>query len=94
MGLKPTYGRISRYGLIAYASSFDQIGPIAQTAEDASIIFDAICGYDPKDSTSVKINEAPTFDNINNDIKGLKIGIPNEYYDGVNEEVKASIEKL
>ncbi len=93
VGLKPTYGRVSRYGLIAYASSFDQIGPIAQTAEDASIIFDAICGYDPKDSTSVKINEAPTFDNINNDIKGLKIGIPNEYYDGVNEEVKASIEK-
>ena len=93
VGLKPTYGRVSRYGLIAYASSFDQIGPIAQTSEDAALVFDSICGYDPKDSTSVKIDEAPSFGAINNSIKGLKIGIPKEYYDGVNEEVKASIEK-
>lgn len=93
VGLKPTYGSVSRYGLIAYASSFDQIGPIAKTAEDAALIFDAICGYDPKDSTSVKLGSASSFDGINDSIKGLKIGIPKEYYDGVNEEVKLSIER-
>ena len=93
VGLKPTYGSVSRYGLIAYASSFDQIGPIAKTAEDAALIFDAICGYDIKDSTSVKNNNTPSYNTINDSIKGLKIGIPKEYYDGVNEEVKCSIEK-
>lgn len=93
VGLKPTYGSVSRYGLIAYASSFDQIGPIAQTAEDAALVFDAICGYDFRDSTSVKTESGSSYNKLNNSIKGLKIGIPREYYDGVNEEVKSSIEK-
>lgn len=93
VGLKPTYGSVSRYGLVAYASSFDQIGPITQTAEDAAIVFDAIKGYDAKDSTSIKIESGLSYNELNNSIKGLKIGIPKEYYDGVNEEVKSSIEK-
>ncbi len=90
VGLKPTYGAVSRYGLIAYASSLDQIGPITKTVEDASIVYDAISQYDPKDSTSQgkKVN---TFDTLNNDIKGKKIGVPKEYFDGVRDDVKEAI---
>ncbi len=93
VGLKTTYGSVSRYGLIAYASSFDQIGPITRTAEDAAIVFDAIAKYDFRDSTSVPKNQTSTYDNLKNNIKGLKIGIPKEYYDGIDDEVKASLEK-
>ncbi len=92
VGLKPTYGAVSRYGLIAYASSFDQIGPIAQTTEDAAIIFDAIAKYDHRDSTSVQKKQTTTYDSLKNDIKGLKIGIPKEYYDGIDGEVKTCLE--
>lgn len=92
VGLKPTYGTVSRYGLIAYASSFDQIGPIAQTVEDAAIIFDAIAKYDFHDSTSVPKERIGTVSSLKNDIKGLKIGIPREYYDGIDAEVKISLE--
>lgn len=90
VGLKPTYGAVSRYGLIAYASSLDQIGPITKSVEDASIVYDAIAQFDPKDSTSQgkKIN---TFDALNNDIKGKKIGVPKEYFDGVRDDVKEAI---
>ena len=93
VGLKPTYGSVSRYGLIAYGSGFDQIGPLAQTAEDASIIFDAIAGHDPMDSTSNPKYSSNSYETLNNDIKGLKIGIPKEYYDGVDDEVRGAIEK-
>ena len=93
VGLKPTYGAVSRYGVIAYASGFDQVGPIAQTTEDVSLVFDAISGYDFHDSTSNPNVKIQTFANINNDIKGLKIGIPKEYYDGVDKEIKLAIEK-
>lgn len=93
VGLKPTYGSVSRYGLIAYGSGFDQIGALAQTAEDASIIFDAIAGYDPMDSTSNPNYKPNSYESLNNDIKGLKIGIPKEYYDGVDEEVRKPIEE-
>lgn len=90
VGLKPTYGAVSRYGLIAYASSLDQIGPITKSVEDASIVYDAIAQFDPKDSTSQgkKIN---TFDALNNEIKGKKIGVPKEYFDGVKDDVKEAI---
>ncbi len=90
VGLKPTYGAVSRYGLIAYASSFDQIGPITRNVEDASIVFDAISKYDEKDSTSYGSKEK-TFDTLYDDIKGKKIGIAKEYLDGVNDEVKTAI---
>ena len=93
VGLKPTYGAVSRYGLVAYASSFDQIGPITTTVEDSAIVFDAISDYDKMDSTSQGRKGAPTVDTLRNDIKGMKIGIAREYLDGVRDEVRACIEK-
>lgn len=88
VGLKPTYGAVSRYGLIAYASSLDQIGPVTKTVEDASIVFDAISDYDPKDSTCQGRKGEKTFDTVNNDIKGMKVGIAREYLEGVRDDVK------
>jgi aspartyl-tRNA(Asn)/glutamyl-tRNA(Gln) amidotransferase subunit A len=91
VGLKPTYGAVSRYGLIAYASSLDQIGPITKTVEDASIVYDAISDYDPKDSTCQGRQKGLTYDTINNDIKGMKIGIAKEYLEGIRDDVKEAI---
>jgi len=89
-GLKPTYGRVSRYGLIAFASSLDQIGPIAKTAEDVEIIFNAIKGKDELDSTS--FNENKEIEDVN--IKGLKIGVPKEYFvEGINPQVEEKVKK-
>ncbi len=85
VGLKPTYGAVSRYGLIAYASSLDQIGPITKSVEDASLVFDAIAGKDKRDSTSV--GGGNTYATLDNDIKGMKIGIAREYLDGVRVPV-------
>ena len=90
VGLKPTYGAVSRYGLVAYASSLDQIGPITRTVEDASLVFDSISLYDENDSTSVGKSET-TFDKLDNDIKGMKIGIAREYLDGVRDDVKEAV---
>ena len=92
VGLKPTYGAVSRYGLIAYASSLDQIGPVTKSVEDASIVFDAISEYDVKDSTSKGYNGS-TFSALNNDIKGMKIGIAKEYLEGVRDDVKEAVLK-
>ena len=91
-GLKPTYGRVSRYGLVAFASSLDQIGPIAKSAEDCAVILNAIAGYDPHDGTSSK-NEVPDFTaKIGQDIKGLKIAVPKEFYaDGIDDEVRKAV---
>lgn len=91
VGLKPTYGAVSRYGLIAYASSLDQIGPITKTVEDASIVFDAISDYDPKDSTCQGRKGNKTFETVNNDIKGMKVGIAREYLEGIRDDVKESV---
>lgn len=92
VGLKPTYGRVSRYGLVAFASSLDQIGPFAATVEDAALLLAAIAGHDPADSTSV---DAPTPDYaaaLKQDIKGLRIGLPKEYFiDGVDPAVAAAV---
>lgn len=93
VGLKPTYGAVSRYGLIAYASSLDQIGPITKSVEDASIVFDAISKFDDRDSTSQGNLGGETYSKLNNDIKGMKIGIAHEYLDGVRDDVKESILK-
>lgn len=92
VGLKPTYGAVSRYGLIAYASSFDQIGPLTETVEDAAIVYDAISEYDPMDSTSRGRVNAPTVDTLRADIKGMRIGIAKEYFDGVPETVRTAVE--
>ena len=91
VGLKPTYGAVSRYGLVAYASSLDQIGPITKTVEDASLVYDIISEYDENDSTCEGRQGEPTYDTLNNDIKGMKIGIAREYLEGVREDVKEAV---
>jgi aspartyl/glutamyl-tRNA(Asn/Gln) amidotransferase, A subunit len=89
-GLKPTYGAVSRYGLIAYASSLDQIGPIGKNVEDIAEVLSVISGHDPKDSTSVKQDSLKI--TLTNNIKGKKIGLPKDYFgEGLNPEVKASV---
>ena len=92
VGLKPTYGSVSRYGLVAFASSLDQIGPLARNVTDAAMLYSLICGHDPMDATS-QDREYPDFTHLlNSDVKGLKIGIPAEYFgDGVDESVKMTV---
>lgn len=92
-GLKPTYGRVSRYGMIAYASSLDQGGPMAQTAEDAALMLQAMAGFDAKDSTSAQQDVPDYSANLNDSLKGLKIGLPKEFFDeGLNSEMATTIE--
>lgn len=91
VGLKPTYGSVSRFGLIAYASSLDQIGPVTTTVEDTAIVYDAISKYDPMDSTSQGNKGTKACDVLKNDIKGMKIGIAKEYLEGVRDDVKEAI---
>src|SRR3990167_5494231 len=80
VGLKPTYGRVSRYGLIAFASSLDQIGPITKDVEDCALLLGIIAGYDERDSTSADLPVPDYTKALVNDVKGLKIGIPREYF--------------
>lgn len=92
-GLKPTYGRVSRFGLIAFASSLDQIGPFARTVEDTAKLLEVISGLDVKDSTSLDNDETDFTSTLNDDIKGKKIGVVKELLaDGVNPDVKTAIE--
>ncbi len=79
-GLKPTYGRISRYGMIAFASSFDQAGPMTRTAEDAALFLNAVAGFDPKDSTSCEEPVPDYTQTLNDSIEGLTLGLPKEYF--------------
>lgn len=92
VGMKPTYGAVSRFGLIAYASSLDQIGPVTTSVEDAALVYDAVSLYDEKDSTSQGKKGAPAMETLQNDIKGMKIGIAREYMDGVRDDVRKTIE--
>ncbi len=92
-GLKPTYGRVSRYGMIAYASSLDQGGPMTQTAEDAALMLQVMAGFDTKDSTSVDCVVPDYSEGLNNSLQGLKIGLPKEFFDdGLNNEMATAIE--
>jgi len=92
VGLKPTYGRVSRYGLIAFASSLDQIGPITKDVTDCAILLNIIAGHDPMDSTSANIPLPDYTKSLMNNARGLKIGIPKEYFiEGLNAEVKQAI---
>jgi aspartyl-tRNA(Asn)/glutamyl-tRNA(Gln) amidotransferase subunit A len=94
VGLKPTYGAVSRYGLIAYASSLDQIGPLTATVKDAAIVFDAIKGHDPKDHTSRKdTSAAPVADRLKGAVKGKKIGIVKEYFENLGRDIKEAVHK-
>ncbi len=93
VGFKPTYGTVSRYGLVAFASSLDQIGPITTSVEDASIVYDVISEYDPKDSTSRGRNQEITFKLLKNSIKGKKIGIVDDFFEYTNENIKGHVEQ-
>lgn len=94
VGLKPTYGLVSRYGLVAFASSLDQIGPITKDVRDAAILLNVIAGHDEKDSTSAEVEKVNYEKSLKNDVKGLKIGVPKEFFgDGINEEVKAKLKE-
>ena len=91
-GIKPTYGTVSRYGLIAYGSSLDQIGPVAKDVTDCATILEAIASYDPKDSTSVKREDYDFTSALVDDVKGMKIGIPKGYFgEGLDPEVKEAV---
>ena len=92
VGLKPTYGLISRYGLVAFASSLDQIGPITKDVEDSAILLNILTGHDEKDSTSANKPKIDYVKTLKNDVKGLKIAVPKQLLgEGINEEVKESI---
>lgn len=94
VGMKPTYGRVSRYGLIAFASSLDQIGPFTRTVKDNALLLEAISGYDPKDSTSAKL-EVPQFSaKLDGRVAGMKVALPKEYFQpGVSEEIQEAVKK-
>ncbi|MDR3579372.1 MAG: Asp-tRNA(Asn)/Glu-tRNA(Gln) amidotransferase subunit GatA [Oryzomonas sp.] len=92
VGLKPTYGRVSRYGVIAYASSLDQVGPITRDVTDCAIMLGAVAGYDPRDSTSVRTPVPDYTAALTGDVKGLKIGLPKEYFiTGLDRDVQESM---
>ena len=94
VGIKPTYGRVSRYGCVAFASSLDQIGPITRDVTDAALVLNTICGKDEHDSTSLPVDVPDFTKALRADVKGLRIGLPKEYYgEGVDPKVKAEIEK-
>ena len=93
VGMKPTYGRVSRYGLIAFASSLDQIGPITRSVTDCAVVLNAIAGYDPMDSTSIPQPVPNYVEYLGRDIKGMKVGIPKEYFiEGMEQDVKKAME--
>ncbi len=94
VGIKPTYGRVSRYGLVAFASSLDQIGPLTRTVEDAALTLDVICGKDPMDATSADLPHPNFANELTVDIKGLRVGLPREYFtDALNPEMREKIER-
>ncbi len=91
-GLKPTYGTVSRYGLVAYASSLDQIGPIGKNTKDCGALLDVIAGYDKRDSTSIQRKLYDFSKNLGEDIRGLRVGVPKEYLsEGLDSEIKKAI---
>lgn len=94
VGMKPTYGRVSRFGLVAFASSLDQIGPMTKDVEDCAVLMNAICAYDPRDSTSVP-RETPDYTRaLNQEIKDVRIGVPREYFpQGIDAEVEMAVKE-
>lgn len=92
-GIKPTYGRVSRYGMIAFASSLDQGGPMAKSAEDLAIMLNVMAGFDERDSTSIEKDVPDYTQTLNNPIKGLRIGLPKEYFDNLDKSVAKVIQE-
>src|SRR5262249_10827318 len=92
VGLKPTYGRVSRFGLVAFASSLDQIGPVTKTVSDAALIMNAIAGHDPQDSTSLNEPMPDYLASLGNDLRGIRLGVPKEYMiEGIDPQVTTAI---
>lgn len=92
VGMKPTYGSVSRYGLVAFASSLDQIGSFGKSVKDVAMVQSAICGYDKMDATSEYIKDTDYASNLTESVKGLKVGVPDEYFgEGIDDEVKESV---
>ncbi len=92
VGLKPTYGRVSRYGVVAYASSLDQVGPVTRDVRDSALLLQAIAGYDSADSTSVETPVPDYQANLTGDLKGMRIGLPKEYFiEGLDEDVRKAV---
>ena len=93
VGFKPTYGRVSRFGLVAFASSLDQVGPLTKTVRDSALIMNAIAGHDPQDSTSLNEPVPDYAAKLGNDLRGLRLGVPKEYMiEGIDPQVKAAID--
>src|SRR5216110_1832338 len=93
VGFKPTYGRVSRFGLVAFASSLDQIGPLTKTVRDSALIMNAIAGHDPRDSTSLNAPVPDYATKLGNDLRGVRLGLPKEYLiEGIDAQVKAAVE--
>ena len=93
VGLKPTYGRVSRFGLVAFASSLDQIGSVTKTVRDSALIMNAIAGHDPQDSTSLSVPVPDYVANLGNELRGVRLGLPKEYLiDGIDPEVRAAVD--
>ena len=92
VGFKPTYGTVSRYGVVAYASSLDQVGPITASVEDAAIVYDSISLYDKKDSTSLG-SKFTTHDKLDKSIKGIKIGVVKEFFEGIQDDIRKPVEE-
>jgi aspartyl-tRNA(Asn)/glutamyl-tRNA(Gln) amidotransferase subunit A len=94
VGLKPTYGRVSRWGVVAFASSLDQVGPITRTVQDAALLLEVIAGFDPRDSTSLDEPVPQYSEALVGDVTGLRIGLPHEYFgDGIDADVRAALDK-
>ena len=97
VGLKPTYGRVSRWGVVAFASSLDQVGPLTRTVADAALVLEVIAGFDPRDSTSLDV-PVPRFTDAlqqsTGEVRGLRVGLPQEYYEAMDDEVRAGIARV
>src|SRR5213595_4310512 len=93
VGVKPTYGRVSRYGVTAFASSLDQVGPLTKTVRDSALIMNAMAGHDPQDSTSLNELVPDYTENLGRDLKGMRLGLPKEYMiEGIDPEVKSAVD--
>ncbi len=94
VGMKPTYGRVSRFGLVAFASSLDQIGPLTRDVRDCALLMEAICGHDPSDSTSAPREAEPFTSSLEGPVEGIKVGVPREYFaDGLSQEVAQAVNR-
>ena len=91
VGLKPTYGRVSRWGVVAFASSLDQVGPLTRSVADAALVLQAIAGFDPRDSTSLDVPVPRYADALTGDVRGLRIGLPQEYFEAMDDEIRAAL---